>query len=238
MEKFNSKSFLILGFFIFIGLFSLGYFIQTGIVKFKEFDRTVVVKGLAEQEYLADIVIMPIKINQTGNSFEELIEKIDNDTKLIVEFLKNSGIKSEEITLGATTVVDKMANEFSNQEFAMRYLASKVINIYSNEVEKIRALMSNLSQLSQKGVLFKTDDYDTKIEYIFTKLNDIKPSMIEAATANAREVAQKFAQDSNSKLGKIKKASQGQFQVSSRDKNSEHIKTIRIVSTIEYYLND
>ena len=71
-----------------------------------------------------------------------------------------------------------------------------------------------------------------------TKLNEIKPSMIEEATSNARAVAQKFAQDSNSKLGKIKKASQGQFEVASRDKNSDHIKNIRIVSTIEYYLAD
>ncbi|OQR41031.1 UDP-N-acetylglucosamine 4,6-dehydratase (inverting), partial [Aliarcobacter cryaerophilus] len=45
-------------------------------------------------------------------------------------------------------IVDKMANEFSNQDFAMRYLASKVINIYSTEVEKIRALNSKLSELS------------------------------------------------------------------------------------------
>ena len=57
----------------------------------------------------------------------------------------------------------------------------------------------------QKGILFKIDDYDSKIEYIYTKLNDIKPSMIEEATNNARSVALKFAEDSKSKLGKIKK---------------------------------
>lgn len=131
-----------------------------------------------------------------------------------------------------------MANEYTNQEFSMRYFASRVINIYSSEVDKVRALTGKLSELSQKGVLFKSDDYDTKIEYIYSKLNDIKPSMIEEATANAREVAQKFAQDSNSKLGKIKKATQVQVEMFSRDKNSEHIKTLRVVATVEYYLND
>ena len=50
--------------------------------------------------------------------------------------MKENGLKDEDITLGAVSIVDKMANEFSNQDFAMRYLASKVINIYSTEVEK------------------------------------------------------------------------------------------------------
>jgi len=62
--------------------------------------------------------------------------------------------------------------------------------------------------------------------------------MIEEATNNARSVALKFAEDSKSKLGKIKKASQGQFVITSRDKNTEYIKNVRIVSTVEYYLSD
>jgi hypothetical protein len=69
-------------------------------------------------------------------------------------------------------------------------------------------------------------------------LNEIKPEMVEEATRNAREVAQKFAADSDSKLGKIRRASQGQFSISARDANNPHIKIVRVVSTIEYYLSD
>ncbi len=238
MEKVKIYSSFILGFFIFIGLSSLGYFLSNAFLKTKSLERTVIVKGLSEKEVLANVVIMPIRITQIGNDFEVLSKKIESDTTIIINFFKENGIKVEDINQGSIQVVDKMANEYSNQEFSMRYLASRVINIYSNEVEKVKLLSGKLSELSQKGILFKTDDYDTKIEYIYTKLNDIKPSMIEEATSNAREVAQKFAQDSNSILGKIKKATQGQFEISSRDKNSEHIKNIRIVSTVEYYLND
>ena len=238
MEKGSTLSSLVLGFFIFIGLSSLGYFVSTAFLKTKDMERTVTVRGLSEKEALANVVIMPIKISQTGNDFEALSKKINSDTDIIIEFLKQNGIKGEDINLSLTSVIDKMANEYTNQEFSMRYFASRVINIYSSEVDKVRALTGKLSELSQKGVLFKSDDYDTKIEYIYSKLNDIKPSMIEEATANAREVAQKFAQDSNSKLGKIKKATQGQVEMYSRDKNSEHIKTLRVVATVEYYLND
>lgn len=238
MEKVKILPSFVLGFFIFIGLGTLGYFFKTAFMESKNLERTVIVKGLSEKEVLSNIVIMPIKLTRTSNNLEFLIIDIDNDTNKVIKFLKDNGLKDEDITLGAISIVDKMANEFSNQEFSIRYLATKVVNIYSSEIEKVRALSGKLSELSQAGILFKTDDYDSKIEYVYTKLNDIKPSMIEEATSNARAVAQKFAHDSNSKLGKIKKATQGQFEVISRDKNSEHIKNIRIVSTVEYYLID
>ena len=145
----------ILGIFLFFGLIGLGSFIANGIVKFKELDRTVTVKGLSEKEVLANVVIMPIKMTQTSNDLEALIQKIDYDTNQVIKFLKENGLKDEDITLGAVSIVDKMANEFSNQDFAMRYLASKVINIYSTEVEKIRALNSKLSELSKKVFCLK-----------------------------------------------------------------------------------
>jgi len=90
----------------------------------------------------------------------------------------------------------------------------------------------------QKGVAISAGDFEYKIEYIYTKLNDIKPVMIEEATKNARASAEKFAKDSDSKLGKIKSANQGQFSISDRDANTPYIKTVRVVSTIDYLLRD
>ena len=72
----------------------------------------------------------------------------------------------------------------------------------------------------------------------FTGLNDIKPAMIEEATVNARQAGEKFAKDSNSKLGKIKTATQGQFTVTDRDSNTPYIKNIRVVTNVVYYLKD
>ena len=80
--------------------------------------------------------------------------------------------------------------------------------------------------------------YQTQTEFIFTKLNDIKPEMIEEATKNAKEVAEKFARDSNSTLGKIKRASQGQFSIGNRDNNTAYLKKVGVVSTIEFYLSE
>ena len=98
--------------------------------------------------------------------------------------------------------------------------------------------MSGLSELGKRGIVFTGGDYQYKTEYLFSRLNEIKPEMIQEATTKAREVAIKFAEDSQSRLGKIKKASQGQFSINPRDKNNPHIKKIRVVSTVEYYLSD
>ena len=98
--------------------------------------------------------------------------------------------------------------------------------------------MGSLSKLGKRGIVFTGGNYQNQIEYLFTRLNEIKPEMIEEATQNARQVAHKFATDSQSKLGKIKTASQGQFSINPRDKNTPHIKKIRVVSTVAYYLSD
>ena len=92
--------------------------------------------------------------------------------------------------------------------------------------------------LSVKGIAFGGDDSGQRTEYIFTKLNDIKPAMIEEATQNARSVAEKFAADSQSRLGKIKTANQGLFSIEDRDSNTPYLKKVRVVSTVDYYLAD
>ena len=89
-----------------------------------------------------------------------------------------------------------------------------------------------------KGIALISGDYQYMITYEFTKLNEIKPQMIEEATKNARAAAEKFASDSDSELGKIKRANQGQFSITNRDNNTPDIKRVRVVTTVDYYLED
>ena len=92
--------------------------------------------------------------------------------------------------------------------------------------------------VAKQGVTLAGEPHRNGAQFLFTRLNEVKPPMVEEATGKAREVALKFAQDSNSRLGKIRRASQGQFSISDRDKNNPHIKKVRVVSTVEYYLSD
>lgn len=236
----NSKAnALILGIFIFLGLAALGFFLSSGAIQFKEYERTVTAKGLSEREYDADIVIWPIEFSQAGNDLTALYNSIESNMLEISKFLTGKGIASSDISASSPAITDKSAQQYVNNEnVEFRYTALQTVTVYSNNVKAVREVMSTLSELGKKGIVFTGNNYNTEPEYIFTRLNDVKPEMIEEATRNAREVAQKFAADSESRLGKIKSASQGQFSIDPRDKNNPHIKKVRVVSTVVYYLSD
>ena len=91
----------------------------------------------------------------------------------------------------------------------------------------------------KKGIVIGTgNQWENPVEFKYEGLNGIKPEMIEEATENARETAQKFAKDSHSRLGKIKNASQGTFSIENRDSNTPYIKRVRVVTSVTYYLKN
>ncbi len=239
MQENNKVNAFIFGFFVCFGLVALGYLLGSAAIKFKEYERTVTAKGLSEQEHEADIVIWPIQFTEASNDLAQLYLSIESGTLKIRSFLEKSGISADEISLSPPAITDKSAQQYGgNQGAEFRYTAIQTVIVYSKNVKGVRKIMSSLSELGKSGIVFTGGNYETQTEYIFTRLNEIKPDMIEEATRKAREVAQKFATDSESKLGKIKRATQGQFSINPRDKNNPHIKRVRVVSTVEYYLSD
>ncbi|MEP1152747.1 MAG: SIMPL domain-containing protein [Balneola sp.] len=239
MEKEQVKSFGILGAAIIVGLAIFGFLLGNSVIQFKEYERTVTVKGLAEQEHIADIVIWPIQFTEASNTLENIYVSLEKSADKITEFLESNGVESSEISFAIPQVTDKLAQQYGNgDQNGFRYVANQVVTVYSNDVEKVRKVMNKVGDLGKQGVALSGQSYQFQTEYLFTRLNEIKPDMIEQATKEARAVAEKFAEDSNSKLGKIKTAYQGQFSISSRDQNNPHIKNIRVVSTVVYYLSD
>ena len=235
----QGKSSFILGISLVLGMFVLGYVLGGSIIEFKEFERTVSVKGLAEKEVQADVVLWPIQYLHTDNDLSLLYAKLEKDTQQIKLFLQKAGFKASEMSISTPNVTDKMAQGYGDSErIKYRYSAVQTLTLYTTNVDGAIEAMTAIATLGKSGITFRTDNYENQTEYIYTKLNEVKPDMIEEATRNARASAEKFAQDSQSRLGKIKSANQGQFTISSRDKFTPHIKKVRVVSTVEYYLND
>lgn len=239
MNNQNQTGLIVIGVSLLAGLILLGYYLKSAAINVKQFERTVTVKGLAEQEHLADIVIWPIQFSEAGQSLDGTFTALDNSAGKVIQFLVELGIDKEEITLSSPLLTDRSAQRYGGGDsYQYRYIATQTATVYSENVEQVREVMNQLVDLGKQGVSISGDEYQVRPEYIFNRLNDIKPEMIEQATIEARQVAMKFAEDSNSKLGKIKTASQGQFTISPRDNNNPHIKKIRVVSTIVYYLTD
>ena len=199
-------------------------------------DRVVSVKGLCEREVKADRVICPFAYKEGGNNLQQLYRTIEEKNRVIIEFLKEAGIAAEEITIAAPKVVDTRT-EWSGSQNLYAYIVTSVVTVCTDKVDEIIALQSRQGELLQRGIATAAS-WEYQTEFSFTGLNDIKPAMIETATKNARETAEKFAADSDSKLGKIKRATQGQFSITDRDSNTPYMKNVRVVTSVDYYLKD
>jgi hypothetical protein len=230
---------VILGALIAVGLIALGAFTSHGIVRLRALDRVVTVKGLSEREVPADIAIWPIKFSDAANDLGALSASIQKKNTLVVQFLEENGFGEDEITTSAPSINDRQAQGYvGSQPSEFRYYGSSVITVYSTQVDVVRRALARVVDLGKQGIAISGQEYDARTEFLFTGLNAIKPEMIEEATRNAREVAEKFAADSQSRLGKIKTAQQGQFSINDRDSTTPYIKRVRVVSTITYYLSD
>lgn len=212
--------------------------LASSLIEFRAMERVVQVKGLSEREVAADTVIWPIKFNDVDNNLTTLVANVERKNEQIQAFLKLQGFSQKEITVAVPQIVDRQAGYYDPNANQMRYTASSTVTVYSSNVDLVHQAMAKLLELSKTGIAIAGQDYDSKPEFIFSGLNELKPDMIEEATRNAREVATKFAADSDSKLGKIKTASQGQFSITYRDSNTPYIKKVRVVATVDYYLSD
>lgn len=219
-----------------IGLIVLGAMLPKTAKVLKSFDRTVDVRGLCEREVPADKLIWPIQFKVGGNDLGDVYREVESKNAKVRKFLTDGGISADEITIGTPSVSDKYSQEYGSYDRVYRYLATSTITVSTKDVEKGRALMDKQRNLIRDGIV-PENGWDCHPTFLFEGLNEIKPEMIQEATRNAREVAQKFADDSGSKLGKIRNATQGYFSIEDRDSNTPSIKKVRVVTNVCYYLS-
>lgn len=238
MQNLTNTKAAILGLSIGLGILFAGFFISNSLYKSRVADRYVTVKGLAEKEVDADLAIWPITYKDAGNDLLALQKAIDKNRKMISEFLMEKGFNMEDINHSAPKITDTYAEGYYGQaQQGPRYRIQKTVTLRSSNVELVKETMEKSGELVLKGIAL-SENWENRTEFLFTSLNAIKPEMIREATINAREAAETFAGDSGSKIGKIRKATQGFFSISDRDANSPDRKIIRVVTTMEYYLVD
>lgn len=233
MERHRLSSAIVMS----IAIIVLGSMLPIAVKDFRAFDRTVTVKGLCEREVEADKVVWPINYRVASEHLNGLTTKMESSRKAIVQFLKDGGIDESEITFSAPIVSDKYSQEYGGDNRRFRYISQNVITVCTDKVEKIQPLTTKIQELLKAGVVVSRENYwESGIQYLFEGLNEIKPDMIHEATANARVAAEQFATDSDSKIGKIKTASQGTFSIEDRDATTPQIKRVRVVTSLTYYL--
>ena len=216
----------------------LGFCIKGGIDNFANKDRKVAVKGLAEKEVDADKVTWPIVSKELGNDLPELYTRLGATQAKIRHFLVTNGIKPNEISVNAPSVIDQNADQYSDNRRAYRYNITSVITVTSRNVKLVRSIIARQGELLKEGVAIVDGGYENQIKYEYVSFRQMKPKMMEEAIANAEKTASQFAKNSKSKLNKIVSADQGQFSIDDRDQSTPYIKKVRVVTTIVYSLKD
>jgi len=220
-----------------------GLVIGGGIQRFRLADRSVTVKGVAERDVRADIALWPIRIVASGTELGPTQDKSAADQLIVRRFLASHGIDSSHVELLSLEVVDKRSNPYEGNPSSARFAINATLVARSEQPERIRAASQDVGQLVAAGVALSSGGgWGTGPTYLFTRLNELKPSMLAEATTSAREAASEFAKRSGARVGNIRRAQQGLFEILPRDQapgipeGSQLEKVLRVVTTLEYVL--
>ena len=227
-----------------LGLALSGWFVGNGFARGRASDRYVEVKGLAEREVQADLALWPLRYVATGDDLGVAQSGITRSTRQIRDFLARHSIDTVAVQLQALEVSDAFANRFPGERAGPRFVIQQTLMVRSSKPEVVMAASQKVSELVGAGVVLSASgEYGLGgPTFVFTRLNQLKPSMVAEATANAREAAEQFAKDSRSALGQIRRASQGIFVILPRDQapgineSGQLQKIVRLVSTVQYAL--
>ena len=244
----------LLGLLLALGLILGGWVLGAEIKATRLSDRYVTVKGLVERIVKSDIAIWPLSFKEAGDDLALVYGKTEASKKAVLQFLDQQGIQSSEIELGVVRVIDTQANEYGGGNRAPhRYIVEQQITVRTARVDQVAAAAQKTAQLVQKGIVLN-GERGQGLAYKFNGLNSIKPDMITEATRNARAAADRFALDSGSKVGSIRQANQGVFSILPAEQGSDTgepgefsagnssadgslMKIVRVVTTVEYYLD-
>jgi len=222
-----------------------GLLIGRGVERFRIADRSVTVKGVAEREVKADVGLWPLSFVAASDDLGLAQRKVQSDRRAVLAFLGRLGIDSTATELIELRVTDTSANPYGGNRPVSRYIVRMGLMVRTKDVDRLRDVSQRIDQLLNAGVAIAAGgEYGPSgPTYLFTRLNDVKPEMLAEATKNAREAAQQFARESKARVGPMRRASQGIFEILPRDpapgiaQEGQIAKTLRVVSTVEYLLN-
>lgn len=225
-----------------LGLVIAGWFAADGMTRLRTGDRYVTVKGSAERDVDADLVVWPLSHFVSGNDLPAVQRGLEANTQAIRQFFLGAGFGEDEIVVAPASLEDRWAWAYGDNRPPERYRYSTTVSLRTTKVAQAMAALRRTGDLLAKGVLLGGSGGEGMApggpQFDYTKLNDIKPALIAEATANARKSAEQFAKDSGARISGIRTANQGVVSIEDRDAGSPQVKRVRVVTTVEYFLKD
>ncbi len=191
-----------------VGVIAGGYLLGDGLKRARAADRSVTVRGLAEKDVTADLATWSISYSATGTDLPTVRAEIDANTQQLKAYFASLGFKPDALTPVGAGVNQYLNNGNNNITITQRML------LRTTDIARAQRAVAQQFDLVRRGVTLQEG---SGMRYSFTRLNNLKPPMVAAATRDARAAAEQFAKDSGSGVGGIKSATQGYFSIDPRD---------------------
>ncbi|MGL4252843.1 MAG: SIMPL domain-containing protein [Fusobacteriaceae bacterium] len=219
------------------GIGVAGFFIYSGIKYFKNYERSVAVKGLSEKIVKSDLASWNINFSVSGDELKDVYREISENQKTIKEFLRSKGFREDELQVGTLITNDNWNNNYDGRvQNQQRYLITGNIILTTKNVDLVYKISQSSGELVDKGIVVTYSN----INYFYTDIKEIKEEMLIEAIKNAKFAAEIFAKNSESEIIGIKNASQGIFNITSPDTLSGDSvtveKKVRVVTSVDFFI--
>jgi len=236
-----------------LGLFLLGLTLAAGFIgsawvlvkgarEVVNYDQRITVKGYAERPMKSDLAIWQGHYSVTQPDLVKAYQELKQNSPAVIDFIKNQGISKSEIeSLGVSKTVNYQRNDKGNKtDKIVSYTLRQSYRVKSIKVNIVAKLTNNFSQLLEKGLNVNS----SAAKYFFTKAGKLKLEMLREATNNARKRAEMLVVGGVDKVGRLRSARQGVFQITAEHSTSVSgygvfdtssiNKVIKAIVTIEY----
>jgi hypothetical protein len=197
-------------------------FLGSAIKNRNKSENTVSVTGLGSKTFTSDLITWNGNFSRNSFELKSAYDQLSEDRKVIEKYLLSQGIAKKDIVFSAVDIqkqynYNNNENGGSSQTFAGYQLAQS-ISLQSTDVAKIENLSRNITEIINLGIEFTSSTPN----YFYTKLADVKQQMIADATKDAKERAEKIAENAGASLGNLKKATMGVIQITAPNSTEDY----------------
>ncbi|OGW81498.1 MAG: hypothetical protein A3G33_00545 [Omnitrophica bacterium RIFCSPLOWO2_12_FULL_44_17] len=203
---------IILGFCIALATILSSVIISQAIVKMKKFTTEVInVTGSAERMIRSDFIVWKCKFSRRDLKMTMAFQMLEEDLKAVKVYLISQGIDEKDMIVSQvdTELLYKKNLKGNDTNEIEAYLLSQTIEMRSSEVDQITDVSRQSTELINQGIEFISESP----QYLYTKLPELKLEMLSEATQNARKRAEQMAAATGSKIGFMRSARMGVFQI-------------------------
>lgn len=213
----HKNSTFALGLFLALGLIVSAYIISSTFKDIKSSDQTITVKGYAEKNISSDFASWNCRVSVTSTDLNSAYSKLAVDFETVKNYLNSNGFSDNQLQINTVYIQKNFEwNEYGRTDRIIGYTLERSITIESEDILKIKTISTKSSELIKQGIEFISGNPN----YYYTKLDDLKIEMLAAATKDAKQRAETLAENSGSKVGELKSARQGVFQITAANSNN------------------